>query len=92
MNVQVESAGVRPVTVAAQPAETGNSSVLELIKAMQERLAKLEERRKPRPKSEVECFYCKAKGHYKRECEKLKNRQAQAGTSSAATNNAQSLN
>lgn len=36
---------------------------------------------KPRDKKEVECFYCKQKGHYKRECPKLADKNS-AGKSS----------
>ena len=92
MNVQPESTSARPVVAAVEQTEQNNAPVLELIKAMQERLVKLEERRKPRPKSEVDCFHCKEKGHYRRECPKLKSRQAQAGPSNSATPTNQSLN
>jgi hypothetical protein len=60
-----------PSVNAVAEVPTGEGALLELVRDMSRRLEGLEERRKRKPKGELECYYCKEKGHFKRECPKL---------------------
>jgi hypothetical protein len=60
---------------AGELAAPGTAALLEMVGELTKKLDNLESRsRAParrRPKSELECFYCKEKGHFKHECAKL---------------------
>jgi hypothetical protein len=61
----------RPTEKVENKTDT-DSSMLDYLKALQERLERLEKKLRPRPRAEVECFGCKQKGHYKNECPNAK--------------------